>query len=1004
VVEQHGRGAVALRILAACCALFTAMLGVVVILGWHTGNALLIQVHESYVPMQYNTALGFALLGLGLFFVLLGNRRLILLSSAVLMLVGILTLFQYIFDISLGIDQLLMEHYIRVETSHPGRMAPITALCFSISGTALFLGALIRGKHAAGRTIGVMTSFVVALAFVAFVGYLSGLENAYGWGQMTGMAVHTSVGFLFGGAGLFAVALALSEPISDARWISISVGIGTLAAGIDLSQAMANNEDLRVSQVMDSRMSGVVSQLEHDLQDRFVALERIAARHSRLSNGERDQWSADVNQFADTTPGFQAIGWVDKNYRPLWLEPPAGDGVFSGSDFALGGVGRAALERVHETQQPSSSGPIEFVQGDYGFIHAVPIFENGAVQGSIIGVFRINELFDALTNSMRNDYEISILHRDMRLYGSKDHQAESPYPLEALEGHFNIRIAPNEFLVRAYRSKLAIYVLLGTALLAVFISALVFFAQTAARNLRQVKVAHTALRGNEEYLHEVVDALPIGLLSLDIEGNIQSANQSLLNTLQYSHKELVGHSIHTLIPDLLQVGFGKDLMDSPENSIAKSMGDGHVMTALVKGGGQIPAQIGLAPVKLEERLHVIVTVVDISRRKDLEADRENWRKLVRGIMKNADEVMYVKAMDGRYLLVNSSFCAIFGLTEEEILDRTDRDLFPEEFATKFREADQKVADSGKAFRFEEVAPLSDGVHHYISTKFPIHNEKGGIYAIAGVSTDITELKNKERSLRQTEIELADLNRELEVRVEERTEELQMVNEELNQFSHIASHDLQEPLRKQMMFVNVLRDEVGEKLNPDAERAVRAIVSGAERMQSLVKSLLALSRARNRSVVMRTVRLSGIIDESLSTLELSIKESGATVEVEELPEIYGDEVLLIQLFQNLISNAIRYAEKLHTPCIKVYSSGENGNREIAVADNGIGIPQESLESIFAPFKRLHSRGEYPGTGIGLSICRKIVERHGGSIRAESSVGNGSTFWMTFPENKDGGEND
>jgi PAS domain S-box-containing protein len=250
------------------------------------------------------------------------------------------------------------------------------------------------------------------------------------------------------------------------------------------------------------------------------------------------------------------------------------------------------------------------------------------------------------------------------------------------------------------------------------------------------------------------------------------------------------------------------------------------------------------------------------------------------------------------------------------------------------------------------------------------------------------------ALRDAQLELAELNRNLEERVVRRTAELEEANKELDQFTYVASHDLQEPLRKQQMFTEVLNETMKGELGEDAARALRAINSGAQRMQDLVQSLLSLSRARSRDLILQSCSLVRIVDQAISSLELRIRDSGASVTKGDLPEVYGDQVLLSQVFQNLIVNAILYRDRGVQPEVKVSGKARGGMCEIAVQDNGIGIHSDSREKIFEPFKRLHTRNEYEGTGIGLALCKKIVERHGGEIWVESNPDSGSTFRFTL----------
>ena len=277
----------------------------------------------------------------------------------------------------------------------------------------------------------------------------------------------------------------------------------------------------------------------------------------------------------------------------------------------------------------------------------------------------------------------------------------------------------------------------------------------------------------------------------------------------------------------------------------------------------------------------------------------------------------------------------------------------------------------------------------------------GDTTILATVMDVTERLGSQRDLRrevaqrkQAEKELSLLNEELETRVQSRTRELEDANRELDHFTYIASHDLQEPLRKQQMFTSILDEEVGDDINEDAKLAMRAINSGAARMQDLVRSLLELSRARNQEMQLSVISLNSIVNDVLSGLSLRIEETEARVTSDSMPEIQCDSILITQVFQNLLTNAMRFTNRGVPPEVKLRHEIHEHEIQITVADNGIGIALEPQYAIFSPFKRLHARADYPGTGIGLSICKKIIERHGGTIWVESELGAGCQFHFTL----------
>ncbi|HID43322.1 MAG TPA: HAMP domain-containing protein [Archaeoglobaceae archaeon] len=229
--------------------------------------------------------------------------------------------------------------------------------------------------------------------------------------------------------------------------------------------------------------------------------------------------------------------------------------------------------------------------------------------------------------------------------------------------------------------------------------------------------------------------------------------------------------------------------------------------------------------------------------------------------------------------------------------------------------------------------------------------------------------------------------------------LKKSNEELEQFAYVVSHDLKEPVRMIKSYMELLKKRYGSKLDSDANDFIDFAVDGAERMQKLIEDLLAYSRVDRKGEPFKLVDCNKILEKALKNLELAIKETNAIVRNSKLPEVMGDETQLLQLFHNLISNAIKFRDT-RKPEIKITAEKKENEWVFCFEDNGIGIQPENFNRIFMIFQRLHTAKEYPGTGIGLAICKKIVERHGGIMWVESEPGKGSRFYFTIPVKDDG----
>jgi len=260
---------------------------------------------------------------------------------------------------------------------------------------------------------------------------------------------------------------------------------------------------------------------------------------------------------------------------------------------------------------------------------------------------------------------------------------------------------------------------------------------------------------------------------------------------------------------------------------------------------------------------------------------------------------------------------------------------------------------------------------------PVRASGADVTHFIAIKHDITARKRAEEALRRTADELA------------------RSNEELQQFAYVASHDLQEPLRAVAGYLSLIDERFHDTLDDKGRLQIAGAIQGAERMHALIIDLLELSRVGTSTKAFQPSDLNAALDAALSRLNASIRDSGATITRDPLPPLTVDATQMSQLFQNLIGNALKFRGKA-APEIHISAEPQPGQWLFAVRDNGIGIEPQYFERIFQIFQRLHTRKEYPGTGIGLAICKKIVERHGGRISVQSQPGRGSTFCFTIPD--------
>jgi PAS domain S-box-containing protein len=356
------------------------------------------------------------------------------------------------------------------------------------------------------------------------------------------------------------------------------------------------------------------------------------------------------------------------------------------------------------------------------------------------------------------------------------------------------------------------------------------------------------------------------------------------------------------------------------------------------------------------------------------------------VIDNTSAVIYMRDSDGRYLLINRQYEQLFDLARDNIVGLTDHDLFPKDMADDFRANDLKALATGAPVQMEEVAPHPDGPHTYITVKYPITNSAGKPYAVCGISTDITDLKRAEAEVRR-------LNAELELRVRHRTAELETSTRELDAFAYSVSHDLRAPLRALDGFSQVLIEDYAERLDDTGRDYLRRVQAATGRMGQLIDDLLDLSRATRVELTRQQVDLGQLAHDVV--VELRSAEPGRDVELTTSDRLscQGDPHLLQLVLHNLISNAWKFTSKQARGSIHVGSAEEDGEDVFFVRDNGAGFDPRYADKLFVPFQRLHTADDFPGSGVGLAIVARIVNRHGGRAWAEGEPDGGATFFFT-----------
>lgn len=533
----------------------------------------------------------------------------------------------------------------------------------------------------------------------------------------------------------------------------------------------------------------------------------------------------------------------------------------------------------------------------------------------------------------------------------------------------------------------------------------------------ELQIQNEELKNSQEEIsnlynqyYELYDYAPVGYFSLDKNGIIHNVNVKGAELLQLNKKNIIGR------------GFSRFLLKSDENEYYRALanavdtGEMYNVELQIKRDKQLfNVQMGIMPLYGNDNEKYRIVITDITGLKQAEKTVEEALQQAESIINTVREPLVVLDDDIRVISANSSFYETFKVNPLETEGKLLYNLGNHQWnIPKLRQLLEDILPASSVFEVEENQGFSEHSKSKILEDFEITH----FFPAIGKKTmllnarqikiedklmillaieDITKRKQMEDELKHSYGTLEEKVAEQTVELRDIIDELKRSNEELEKFAYVASHDLQEPLRTIASFTQLLERRYKGKFDKDADEFMDFVINAAIQMKEQVEGLLEYSRIARHGKEFKSVNTNNILNQVINNLDASIKESNAEITYDKLPTVIGDEIQLQRVFQNMISNAIRFRKCEEPLKIHISASTDKENNEyiFSMSDNGIGIEKQYLERIFVIFQRLHTREVYKGTGIGLSIVKKVIERHGGHVWIESKYGEGSTFYFTIP---------
>tara|TARA_R110001592_G_scaffold240929_2_gene501287 strand:- start:116645 stop:119548 length:2904 start_codon:yes stop_codon:yes gene_type:complete len=957
-------------------------------LGWYNRIDYLVQIHRTFAPMQFNTALGFLLSSLSIILLVYKYNRGAAGLAILVFLLAAVTASQYIFGFSAHIDELFMHHYLSVNTSHQGRMAPNTALCFMLVSSALIWGSVSPKIPSTPIIVTAIASLVLGLATIALFGYVTGYVAAYGWSSFTRMAVHTSVGFV-----LLCLSLMIYyRPNESLRktyqhWL-LAGGMPFLFASLILLQVVLEAERITAHREILVRDTKTLSSLMAiQLRDMRAEVSRMAKRWTADGRTNENVWRSDANIYSEELKLFRSIGWVDPSMIVRWVEPLAGNEADVGLNFSFEPVRKETLIRSKMESRTLYSPEVK--QGPSGNSLAIfcPLTVGQKFGGWLYGVLMIHELLEPYVEvAKEKGYALTFHQHDANDEAFVVHESDGIFDESALnyfekiavsgqEWSLGLQITPRFYEIHRVAPSTIIILFLEMFLLIAWLWVL-----RQSFHQREQKLLLDKLYSRQT---STQNTMMSGLIVVNNDGKILEVNEATRNIFNYQLSDLIGVNIAILMPQ----SFGADdeiyQAQYHRTIVSKFAGSEHQLTAVRNGGQHFPVHVKVSEGINEQENFFTCIFEDISEEHAAQEQLQKKRALLKVAVDASSVGFAIHNLEGDLIEVNDAFCHWIGYAREELLSIKLYDLLaPAEY-------DSSIGG------FERLAKGdTESIHRDI-----VFIHKSGKSIWGKLSASIFQTSNHSEELFVNQIIDIGKERLLTSELQEKNTALEKSNADLDQFAYVASHDLKSPLNAIKKIALWLEEDCGEILPEESREHLSLLVSRTDRMAKLLDDLLAYSRVGSYQYQQETINLKAVVTGIFEMLNDSGRFS-VTCDDENLcmPRVPFELVL-----RNLLSNAIKHHDKPEGK-IAVALEVQGESYRFSVSDNGPGIPVDMHEKVLEMFQTLKPRDQVEGSGMGLALVKKVVEHYGGGFKHEVSIWGGVSAVFTWPMNSKTDAND
>lgn len=511
------------------------------------------------------------------------------------------------------------------------------------------------------------------------------------------------------------------------------------------------------------------------------------------------------------------------------------------------------------------------------------------------------------------------------------------------------------------------------------------------RDITDRRKAEEALSKSQAQLNGIIQSATDAIITIDDREHIVLFNRAAETMFACAAGDALGQPIARFIPERHREIHTQHIRRFAQTGVSnRVMGNMSRLGALRANGEEFPIEASISQIEHDAQKFFTVIIRDVADRRrveeDLRVSEERFRFLLDGVK---DFAIYMLDPEGRVMSWNAGATRIKGFNSDEIIGQDFSRFYPaqDQAAGRPQQDLQQAASCGR-FETQSLRVRKDGSSFWANSVItPMYDQGGVLRGFSKVVRDISDRRRAEEEIRQ-------LNRDLELRVRERTGELEVANKELEAFTYSVSHDLRAPLRHIVGFSKMLAEECGETLKPEGRHYLERIQDGTRRMGTLVDDLLNLSRIGRHELRIQVTGLDSIVRDVISELRPDTEGRAIEWKVGTLPYVEADPALLKVIFHNLISNALKYTRPRSPAIIQIGSEDADGLPAVFVRDNGVGFNMKYADKLFGVFQRLHRAEDFEGTGVGLATVQRVVQKHGGRIWADAELDKGATFYFSL----------